>query len=220
MLKIIFSKGLSFVKSRIFLVDSENISDYNFIDINNVNQNDEIVIFASKVSKSIKINCLERILNSKAKVSFEWVETGAKNELDFQLVAYLALNLKADTGCYIVSRDNGFNSVINYIKKQSPTSNIQLLQENQKAPDGEKINQQKALEIVESSLTALKSNQLRKKARNVVNEWIKGKHTYSQARKKLEAALWNVGLRGKVNDSLCGQIIDSNKELVERLKAS
>ena len=50
---------------RVFLVDSENISDYSFVHNYSLNKEDVVVIFASDNSKSIKIQGLQSFIESE-----------------------------------------------------------------------------------------------------------------------------------------------------------
>lgn len=209
------------MKSRIFLVDSENISDYSFIKKNNVSCNDEVIIFASKASKSIKMECLEQVINSKAKITFEWVETGSKNELDFQLIAHLGMFLDVNKAHYIVSGDSGFVSAITHIKKKNPNALIEIIKGNQKIKNNSLKNSVGSKSEVDMSkeidkiLEILKSDKIKKKIKKVIQSWISGKQTRDQANKKISNELRIFGIHGRLNTDICQQITKSTKQLID-----
>ena len=103
---------------RLFVVDTENTNDYSFIDNYEINKEDEIVLFISNNMKGIKADGCIALLNTDAKVITEKIETGEKNSLDFQLIAYVTE--RAIRGSYeeilINSRDHGYRQVIKYIQ--------------------------------------------------------------------------------------------------------
>lgn len=102
---------------RNFLVDTENICNYSFIIDNEVNENDKIVLFTSQNSKSVKLAVLENIFKSKAKLEFENVSTGIKDELDVQLIIYITIDSQSNDGeYYIVSNDKIFENAMKYLQ--------------------------------------------------------------------------------------------------------
>lgn len=101
---------------RIYLIDSENISD-EWVDLlDTIGQRDAIFVFYT--GKSTHINC-ERVykLMRHGMGRVQWIRCfEGNNALDFQLVTELGAKIsKGEAAEYIiVSRDNGYNCVIRY----------------------------------------------------------------------------------------------------------
>lgn len=211
------------MRKKIFLVDSENISDYSFIKNYNISDTDEIVIFASAQSKSIKMEYLEDILECRAKISFEWVETGSKNELDFQLVAYLGINLNKCLDYYIVSKDCGFDGVVSYIKKKCKNVSINTIKDisnviNNKAPKetiSKRLDAVGKSIVVDKYLTPITSDKLRCKVKARLNNWVDGKLTYQQVKKCVINDFRSHGLYGETPKKLCVQILTPIKDAMK-----
>lgn len=105
---------------RLFVVDTENTNDYSFIHNYEINKEDEIVLFVSNNMKGIKADGCIALLNTEGNVITEKIETGEKNSLDFQLIAYVTE--RAINGSYdeilINTRDHGYRQVIKYIQRK------------------------------------------------------------------------------------------------------
>lgn len=106
---------------RIYLIDTENISNYDFLVSENVGKNDELIFFCSSNSRGIRFEDAKLLLENEATKSFEVVNVGNKNALDFQLVTYVSINIAAkdaEIEYYIVSNDKGYEVAISYIKEK------------------------------------------------------------------------------------------------------
>ncbi|WP_300845457.1 PIN domain-containing protein [uncultured Acetatifactor sp.] len=105
---------------RIYLIDSENISD-EWVDLlDTIDQRDAIFVFYT--GKSTHINC-ERVykLMRHGMGRVQWIRCfEGNNALDFQLVTELGAKIsKGEAAEYIiVSRDNGYNCVVRYWKER------------------------------------------------------------------------------------------------------
>lgn len=106
---------------RFFLIDSENVQQYNFIDELQLDSNDKLIMFLSDKSKNIKAEDLKRFTLCKANIEFEDVSTGDRNALDFQLIAHLSLLVATNKNdiFYIVSNDKDFNAPCEYLKNKT-----------------------------------------------------------------------------------------------------
>lgn len=116
---------------RFFLIDSENVQQYNFIEELQLDTNDKIIMFLSDKSKNIKAEDLKRFTLCKANIEFEDVCTGDRNALDFQLIAHLALivatcNKNENNDFFIVSNDKDFNVPCKYLRNKT-NANISIL---------------------------------------------------------------------------------------------
>lgn len=114
---------------RIFVMDMENTSDFGFLTKYEVTKKDEVILFLSDKSKPIANKDLRYILDNKINLKNEYVTVGTKNAMDFQIVAYISLNLKSNREYYIVSDDKGYDSVINYMSTKS-NKKIQRISQN------------------------------------------------------------------------------------------
>ena len=103
---------------RIFYVDYENVQSVGLESIELLDENDKVIIFYSDHADSMKIEIVRQLMSSKAQVEFVIAETGTLNALDFQLVACLFLDIKAENQVFIVSRDTGFDAAIGMGKKR------------------------------------------------------------------------------------------------------
>ncbi len=108
-----------------FLVDYENVKLDGFNGIENRKKTDSICIFYSMNADKMSFDVHAILSNTKAAVSMQKVRVGYKNALDFQLSSFLgyaisqcAENCKKKVNFYIVTKDNGFNCLIDYWKKQ------------------------------------------------------------------------------------------------------
>ena len=104
----------------VFLIDYENVHINGFDGLNRLKKKDKVYIFYSINAESIHIDIMDNLL--KSKVSFKMFKLNKvdKNALDFQLVLYLGTRLKKywkKASFYIVSKDNGYQSVIDFAKE-------------------------------------------------------------------------------------------------------
>lgn len=108
-----------------FLVDYENVKLDGLIGIENRKKTDSICILYSKNADKMSFDLHAVLNNTKAVISTQRVRVGYKNALDFQLASFLGYtisqsreNCKKKASYYIVTKDNGFNCLIDYWKKQ------------------------------------------------------------------------------------------------------
>lgn len=118
---------------RYFLVDTENIDQYNFIEDLELSHNDTIIMFTSENSKNIRVTDLKRFTTCSATIEYEDVQTGNTNALDFQLIANLSLLIGTkgieSIEYIIVSNDNDFLLPIKYLKNKTKAQ-ITILKTN------------------------------------------------------------------------------------------
>lgn len=132
-----------------FLVDTENINDYSFLNNYNLTKRDKLVLFVTNKSGKISFNDLELINKSKISMIFEYVGNGEKNALDFQLVTYLALYAKEKNEYIIVSKDKGYNTSIKYLKSKK-NININRIEDIKQEQKEKKKKKEKVVDISES----------------------------------------------------------------------
>lgn len=102
--------------SKVFLIDTENISDYSFLNDYLLTPEDKIVLFISKNSKRITLNDFSLLHQCNAKIVEEHIEVGTPNALDFQLITYAALFFNEVNEYYIVSDDCGYEVFCRYMQ--------------------------------------------------------------------------------------------------------
>ena len=119
--KHIFHKNIE----NFFLVDYENVKLDGLNGIENRKKTDSICIFYSKNADKMSFDLHAILNNTKAVISTQRVRVGYKNALDFQLTSFLGYAIsqcrescKKKVTFYIVTKDNGFNCLIDYWKKQ------------------------------------------------------------------------------------------------------
>lgn len=105
-----------------FLVDYENVKMHGLDGISKLNKDDVVCIFYSKNADSLTFDLHKRINESQATILYQKVDVGSKNALDFQLATYLGYiiheNAEKVVLYNIVSKDQGFLSLVDYWKKR------------------------------------------------------------------------------------------------------
>ena len=105
-----------------YLVDYENVKSHGLDGITSLDENDALVIFYSENADRLTFGLHRRLNESKAKISYQKVDVGTKNALDFQLATYLGYLVRDNEGkestYYIVTKDQGFSSLVNYWKRR------------------------------------------------------------------------------------------------------
>lgn len=100
----------------IYLIDFENVHDEGLRGIETLSPKDKVVVFYGNLNKMISLDTHLLVLQSKAKIENLQLGKSAKNYLDFQLVTYLGYLLGTGNykAVYIVSKDSGFDSVVDF----------------------------------------------------------------------------------------------------------
>lgn len=102
-----------------YLIDYENVNASGLKGIKNLSRNDKVLIFCGINTKYIPIDTHIDILKSKAKIEYFLLDKSGKNYLDFQITAHLGMMIgKGNKGPFvIVSKDNGFDSAVDFAEK-------------------------------------------------------------------------------------------------------
>ena len=104
-----------------YLIDYENVGSDGLKGIEALDEQNKVCIFYSSNADKITFDMHMKLNSSKASIEFFKADTGHKNALDFQLTSYLGwlIHSWADAECkyFIVSKDNGFSSLIPFWKK-------------------------------------------------------------------------------------------------------
>lgn len=105
----------------VFLIDYENVSASGLDGLESLTENDLIYIFYTENADRLTFSAHRRLIETAAQIRYYKVEHGTKNALDFQLATYLGylIHESGKIPYYIISKDNGFDSVINFWSKQN-----------------------------------------------------------------------------------------------------
>lgn len=112
---------------RYYLVDYENVNATGLDGLNKLTENDKVCIFYTEKANTLTFGLHRRLNETKAEVMYQKVEAGTKNALDFQLASFLGYLIKEyemnfdkkDIRFYIVSKDNGYSTLVNYWQKKN-----------------------------------------------------------------------------------------------------
>lgn len=102
----------------IFFIDYENVNHSGFTGLNKLTKEDSIIIFYSDNSNSIPFSLHMEILSTEVAIEYIKITANGKNCLDFQLATYLGsfIGKNPYESYVIVSKDMGFNAVIDFWK--------------------------------------------------------------------------------------------------------
>ncbi len=102
-----------------YFIDYENVGSEGLNGINALDENNSVYIFYSRNADKITFDIHMQLNESKALITYNKVEAGHKNALDFQLSSYVGYVIHKDTEgeYFIVSKDNGFNTLISFWDK-------------------------------------------------------------------------------------------------------
>lgn len=104
----------------IYLVDFENVNESALEGIKILKSGDLVYIFHGEQLKSISLSITKEMLETKADIEFVGIHKKAKNYLDFQLSTFLGylIGKGEKANFYIISKDTGFDSVIDFWKNR------------------------------------------------------------------------------------------------------
>lgn len=105
-----------------YLVDYENVKVHGLDGISKLNAEDVVCIFYSEKADTLTFGLHKRLNESKAAIIYQKVDVGGKNALDFQLSSYLGYmiheNMEKEVSYYIVTKDKGYISLVDYWEKR------------------------------------------------------------------------------------------------------
>ena len=105
----------------LYCIDFENVGDSGIIGISKLGKDDEVVIFYGSNNNSISFNSHEMIVLANCQTTIMKCDKSAKNYLDFQLVSFIGMRLGKEqySKVVIVSKDMGFDSVVDFWSKEN-----------------------------------------------------------------------------------------------------
>lgn len=108
------------------LVDVENVRDAGFVGAEWLTSEDGLVIFYSTCCDKVRRGIMETIESSGCYLDAVKLEKTGKNALDFYIASYIA-ELASGSSCdeiAVVSKDRGFQAVLDYWKWRKPRLKI------------------------------------------------------------------------------------------------
>lgn len=102
-----------------FLIDYENVKGEGFSGIEYLSDNDMVVIFYSSYASSVEKGIWDRLCDSGCAIDICKLIQARKNALDFYIACRVGELMNKDPSgmVAIISRDNGFLSVVDYWKQ-------------------------------------------------------------------------------------------------------
>lgn len=106
-----------------YLVDYENVGSDGLKGVYKLEADSTVCVFYSKNADRVSPELNLQLKETKARVIYHCVEVGIKNALDFQLSTFLGGVITENHGrrinYFIVSRDNGFGSLVHYWREKN-----------------------------------------------------------------------------------------------------
>ena len=106
-----------------YMVDFENVARKGLIGIGLLNSDDLVYIFYSNSKSNINSGLRENMLSCKARIVHQKVTTKTPNALDFQLSTEIGRLVEKGTisRISIISEDRGYEAVVDYVRKVTPS---------------------------------------------------------------------------------------------------
>ena len=107
-----------------YLIDFENVKSRGMEGVELLSEEDTVCIFYSDNADSMTFDLHRKLNETKAQIIYHKVAVGTKNALDFQLATYLGYLIceqqreDIHPNYFIVTKDNGFTSLMVYWKAQ------------------------------------------------------------------------------------------------------
>ena len=106
-----------------YLVDYENVNKDGLNGVSKLEKNDVVCIFYTEKADRLSFGLHRRLNETSANVIYKKVTPDSKNSLDFQLSSYLGYiineNSKSQYDYFIVSKDKGFECLVNFWKNKA-----------------------------------------------------------------------------------------------------
>lgn len=99
-----------------YFIDFENVRGAGLEGVEGLGKQDKVFVLYGSKDSSLKVDQVQNVLSSPAKVEFIKVATGKHDALDFQLVALMFMKMKKKRDYFIISKDTGFDFAIRMAK--------------------------------------------------------------------------------------------------------
>lgn len=142
-----------------YLIDFENVKSRGMEGVELLTEEDTVCIFYSDNADCMTFDLHQKLNETKAKIIYHKVAVGTKNALDFQLATYLGYLIceqqrdDPHPNYFIVTKDNGFTSLMVYWKAQGVPVRIirNLLWSKNQTLEQNLSNEESAGEMAEST---------------------------------------------------------------------
>ena len=142
-----------------YLIDFENVKSRGMEGVELLAKEDTVCIFYSDNADSMTFDLHRKLNETKAQIIYHKVAVGTKNALDFQLATYLGYLIceQQKEGIhpdyFIVTKDNGFTSLMVYWKAQGVPVRIirNLLWGKNPMAEQNLLTEENAMEVTEST---------------------------------------------------------------------
>lgn len=95
-----------------YYIDYENVHNEGLNGIELLDQGDKVTLFYSDKADTLKIDVVQLLMGSFARIEFVKIVNGVENALDFQLITALMCNYDPENRYYIISKDRGYDAAI------------------------------------------------------------------------------------------------------------
>ncbi|MBR1752066.1 MAG: hypothetical protein IJ740_14565 [Ruminococcus sp.] len=95
-----------------YLIDLENVNSSGFEGAENLTDTDELIVFYSEKADTLKIPIITSLLGTSAQIKFYKCKNGIMNAMDFDIVSVLGIVYNSERDFVIVSKDKGFDVVV------------------------------------------------------------------------------------------------------------
>ena len=142
-----------------YLIDFENVKSRGMEGVELLAKEDTVCIFYSDNADSMTFDLHRKLNETKAQIIYHKVAVGTKNALDFQLATYLGYLICEQQregihpDYFIVTKDNGFTSLMVYWKAQGVPVRIirNLLWGKNPMAEQNLLTEENAMEVTEST---------------------------------------------------------------------
>ncbi len=187
----------------IYLIDYENTGVKGLYGIERLHEDDLIVIFYGPKTGAVPFDDHVKISSAVSHVEYIKTTKTAKNYLDFQLTTYLGY-LVASTGVkeyYVVSKDSGYDSVIDFWKARGMTiSRRENICNEKPAPKTASKAAKPEPPVIKNENESIKS--VPEKIRKQVRHILKAENLQGGAYKKIYACMLQATDKQALNTAL------------------
>ena len=116
--------------NRYFLVDFENVSDDGLNGFKELSSEDTVIVMYTDKACKIRVEFVQALNEKKSRAAFRFMKVTSGNQaLDMQLATFLGSMIPAEgsgTEYVIVSKDKGYNHIIQFWNEREPQIRIRL----------------------------------------------------------------------------------------------
>lgn len=172
-----------------YLIDFENVKSRGMEGVELLTEEDTVCIFYSDNADSMTFDLHRKLNETKANIIYHKVAVGTKNALDFQLATYLGYLICEQQregihpNYFIVTKDNGFTSLLVYWKAQGVPVRIirNLLWGKNPAAEQNLPTEENAVEVMEEMEAESGQNLLLEEAEQETEEALTAAVTTDEA---------------------------------------